>query len=249
MLRDEVFVFECVGNETMKHQASRELFAYWNGLRGARTAPERSDIDPAAIRTILADTFMLDVGARFPLRLAGTRVNALFDAEKKGCSFLDLWRAEERHNVAAVMLAVADGANPVVAGAAAAPRGYGECTFELLFLPLRHFGKTHARILGIVTATTQPSWLGLMPIQPLGLRSLRIIDAREDSGHQPVPFQPIGVQSCVTRPGRALAAGACRLFGVPLVPQVGGAGEAAEIGRLAQGRPSLRLIEGGRQSS
>ncbi len=162
----------------MKHEATRELFRYWNGLRGGRSAPERSDIDPAAIRNVLADTFMLDVdvAGRFPVRLAGTRVNGLFDADQKGRSFLDLWRAEERRNVAAVLLAVADGASPVVAGASAAPRGCDEGRFELLFLPLRHFGKTHARILGLVTPATQPFWLGLLPVGPFALRSLRIID-------------------------------------------------------------------------
>ena len=167
----------------MKQGATRDLFAYWNELRGERTAPERGDIDPAAIRNVLADTFMLDVdlSAGFPFRLAGTRVNGLFDAEQKGNPFVSLWRQEERRNIAAVLLTVADGACPVVAGATAAPNGQAECDFELLFLPLRHHGKTHSRILGLVRASTRPDWLGLLPIGPLALRSLRIVDtARRD---------------------------------------------------------------------
>src|SRR3954454_9451040 len=43
----------------MKHASIRELFAYWNLRRGARLAPDRSDIDPAVIRGVLADTFIL----------------------------------------------------------------------------------------------------------------------------------------------------------------------------------------------
>ena len=165
----------------MKHQATRELYAYWNILRGERTAPQRSEIDPAAIRNVLADTFMLDVDVsrRFPVRLAGTRVNGLFDAEQKGRSFLSLWRGEERRNVAAVLLTVADGACPVVAGAAAAPQGHDECALELLFLPLRHYGKTHSRILGLVKTATSPAWIGLLPVGPLTLRSLRIVEDAE----------------------------------------------------------------------
>ena len=172
----------------MKHQATRELFAYWNGLRGERTAPQRSEIDPAAIRNVLADTFMLDVDVarRFPVRLAGTRVNGLFDADQKGQSFLSLWRAEERRNVAAVLLTVADGACPVVAGAVAAPRGQDECALELLFLPLRHYGKTHSRILGMVKTATTPDWIGLLPVGPLTLRSLRIVETDElEAGRRP----------------------------------------------------------------
>lgn len=165
----------------MKHAATRDLFAYWNALRAGRAAPERGDIDPTAIREVLADTFMLDAdfSSGFPFRLAGTRVNALFDAEQKGHAFLDLWQAVERRNIAAVLMTVSDGACPVVAGATAAPRGQDECAFELLFLPLRHHGKTHSRLLGLVKATTQPAWLGLLPVGPLSLRSLRIVEAPE----------------------------------------------------------------------
>ena len=69
----------------MKHAASRELYAYWEGKRGSRPAPERAEIDPGAIRGALGDTFILalDRGAGHPLRLAGTRVCALFGREIK----------------------------------------------------------------------------------------------------------------------------------------------------------------------
>ena len=51
MLRGEAIV--------MKHAASRELYAYWQEKRGARPAPERTDIEPGAIRAVLADAFIL----------------------------------------------------------------------------------------------------------------------------------------------------------------------------------------------
>ncbi len=165
----------------MKHPATRELFAYWNDLRQGRSAPERGDIDPRAIRDALADTFMLEVDAAggFPFRLAGTRVNGLYDAEQKGRQFLSLWQPAERRNVAAVLMTVADGACPVVAGAIAAPQGQEAAPFELLFLPLRHHGRTHARILGLVRAVEAPAWLGMLPAGLMSLRSLRIVEAHE----------------------------------------------------------------------
>jgi hypothetical protein len=170
----------------MKHQATNELFRYWNELRGERTAPERNEIDPGAIRHVLADTFMLDIDAeqRFPFRLAGTRVNALFDAEQKGRSFLDLWTQDERRNLAGVLMTVADDACPVVAGAVAAPHGHDECPFEVLLLPMRHHGKTHSRILGIIKTVRTPSWLGMLPIGALNLRSLEVAVARHHTGPQ-----------------------------------------------------------------
>ncbi|MFZ0730314.1 MAG: PAS domain-containing protein, partial [Methylovirgula sp.] len=90
----------------MRQAATRELFDYWNRLRGERGAPERSEVDLAAISKLLADTFLLeiDVAHRFPFLMSGSRVNALFCAEQKSRSFLDLWSPRDAHNVAAVLL-------------------------------------------------------------------------------------------------------------------------------------------------
>lgn len=220
----------------MKHQASRDLFAYWNALRGGRAAPDRADIEPTAIRDVLADTFMLDVdpGRDFPIRLAGTRFNGLFDAEQKGRPFLDLWRAEERRNIAAVLSTVADGACPVVAGGVGAPSGHGESgSFEFLFLPLRHHGKTHARILGIVTPAMArgPAWLGLLPPGPMSLRALRIVDDATMEVVEPRPRRIAVGQRLEPMVDETLSPTGSLLFGTA-------AGRAP--------RPALRLIQGGR---
>ena len=78
----------------MQLAVSRELYAYWDTLRAGRSAPERNDIDPGAIRGILADTFVLDFDPKrgFPFRIAGSRANALFLRELRGFPFLQLWR-------------------------------------------------------------------------------------------------------------------------------------------------------------
>lgn len=170
----------------MRQAVTKELFAYWSRLKGARSAPDRADIDPSAIRHLLADAFIIeiDAGLSFPIRLCGTRLNAFWLREQKGRSFLDLWRAEDRRNVAAALLTVIDGVAPIVAGARAASaqgedrgedRGAG-LEFELLLLPLRHFGKTHSRLLGSLCAASQPEWLGKAVARPLELTSLRVID-------------------------------------------------------------------------
>ncbi len=175
----------------MKQAATRELFGYWNSLRGDRAAPERAEIDPAEIRNVLADTFMLevDVEHRFPIRLSGSRINALFCSEKRGHSFLDIWSVAEARKIAAVLLTVIDAARPFVAEAAAAPEGYGEQTVELLFLPLRHGGEFKARILGSLSMIRRPAWLGLLPVEKLALRSLQKVDCSA-AGPDPDPFRP-----------------------------------------------------------
>lgn len=167
----------------MKHPVSRELFAYWDDLRGARAAPERADIDPAAIRSILADTFVLEVtetaggGDRdFPVRLSGTRLNAFFLNELKGTSLLSLWQPDCRAAIADVLACVLDDRAPMVAGIKAAPRDTPPVDLELLVLPLRHHGRTHARILGSLAPSHVPSWLGLLPVERLALISFRKVE-------------------------------------------------------------------------
>jgi len=161
----------------------------------SRGAPERSEIDLAAIRGLLADIFMLEVdaGHRFPFLMSGSRVNALFCAEQKARSFLDLWPRHEVHNIAAVLLTVIDAACPVVAAIDARPEGYANADLEILFLPLRHTGYAQARILGIMTAAAKPSWLGLLAVEQLKLRSLRAIDeTAPPAGGVSGPLQGLG---------------------------------------------------------
>lgn len=166
----------------MKHAVSRELYSYWDGLRQGRSAPERADVDPAAIRNVLSDTFVLsgeatrDV-APFTVRLSGTRLNALFLREMKGTSLLDLWPEADRPAVERICRTVLDDAAPLVAGMRGAPPGHRPVGLEMVLLPLRHHGRTHARILGAISPIEMPPWLGLVPIEHMTLTSLRLIEA------------------------------------------------------------------------
>jgi hypothetical protein len=181
----------------MRTDVSKHLFANWSALKGARAAPNRCDIDPGAIRDILADTFIIEVDAacRFPLRLCGTRLDALWLREQKGRSFVELWRDDDRRNILAALLTVIEGASPVIAGVTAATSGDAPLELELLLLPLRHFGKTHSRVLGSLSAACAPEWLGRRCVDPLKLVSLRVITAETGPGlHRPLaPAAPFRV--------------------------------------------------------
>ena len=164
----------------MKHAVTRELYQYWNLLRNGRSAPERADIDPAAIRGILADTFILETDqaeprSRVPIRLSGTRLNALFLAELKGQSFLGLWTEPDRRRMIRVIADVLGDRSPAILGLRAMPRDGIPIDLEMLLLPLRHRGQTHTRILGAVAPLTIPSWLGLRAVVHFGLQSLRMV--------------------------------------------------------------------------
>ena len=166
----------------MKHAVSRELYAYWDELRAGRAAPERAAIDPAMIRGILADTFILETDhaayeAGFPLRLSGARLNALFTTELKNRPMLGLMRVADRGLLRDIVTGVLDSRNPTLAGLRTAPEGYAAVDYELLLLPLRHGGKTHTRLLGALAPFETPSWLGLVRASPFTLASYRFIDA------------------------------------------------------------------------
>jgi hypothetical protein len=66
------------GAGNMKLDGSIALFQYWDRLRAGRLAPKRTEIEPADIKTLLADTFILEKDARGEavFRLAGTRLCA-----------------------------------------------------------------------------------------------------------------------------------------------------------------------------
>jgi hypothetical protein len=92
----------------MKHPLTRELYDYWNGRRGEEAMPERADIDPAAIRRILADTFVLAVepGQNPRFRVAGTKVCELFGRELRGDDFMGLWGEADARQVREIVAPV-----------------------------------------------------------------------------------------------------------------------------------------------
>jgi hypothetical protein len=159
----------------MKHPSTRELFAYWNERRGSRSAPERGDIEPGAIRRILGDSFILsfEPSIDHPFRLAGTRVCAIFGRELKTEPVVHLWDAADRGQIRDIVTIVADEAIGTVAGATAKTADGSSVELELMLLPLFHHGDLHKRVLGALTPNEIPHWLGRTPVTRLTLGSLR----------------------------------------------------------------------------
>ena len=161
----------------MKHSTTRELYEYWNRVRGGERAPLRSAIEPSDIRRILGEMFILEVLERdsYYVRLAGTRVCALYCREIKGTNLLDLWSGEDRQAMATLSAAVSeDGAAAVVTIMARTARDQ-EVACELILLPLRHGGPKFDRVLGSCAALERPYWLGSEPVISQSIVSLRLI--------------------------------------------------------------------------
>lgn len=161
----------------MKNPSTRLVFDYWDTLRGERSAPERGEIEPGALRHALADTFVLEnepIGPVF--RLAGTRLCALFGSELRSRPFAALWPdVEAQGDMRRLVQTVMDETAGAVAGLAAETQSGASVHLELLLLPLRYRGRTHARVLGALSPALTPDWLGLDMLDSMRMISLRMI--------------------------------------------------------------------------
>ena len=172
----------------MKHPASREFFAYWDGKRGDARAPDRSDIEPNALRERLADIFVLSCEDGYPFRVAGTRVCALFGRDMKDKSFPALFTAPDRREIKEIIAAVADEMLPAIAGVTAATPQGATTHLELLLLPFNARAHTPISLTGLLAPfetfggilgeLSLTSWRYIHPPQeslvPRALRKLRI---------------------------------------------------------------------------
>lgn len=121
----------------MKHPSSREFFAYWDAKRAGGRAPDRSEIEPGAVRALLGDIFVLsyDAALGYPFRVAGTRVCALFGCDLKDRSFSALFALGDRREIEEIIAAVSEEMQAAVAGITATSEDGSTAHLELLLLP------------------------------------------------------------------------------------------------------------------
>jgi len=173
----------------MKHPSVRELYRYWNAQRGLRAAPERSDIEPGAIRRALADTFILaqnvatePAATGHSFRIAGTRLCAAFGRELRGTFFLNLWDQESTRRINDLIGAVTRESVGAVAGARGCSAEGDVLDFELVLLPLHHQSATDARVLGALAPQDLPYWFGMSPVGKLALGTIRYLGHHDTQG-------------------------------------------------------------------
>ena len=176
-------------SRSMKHPSNQRFFAYWNEKRGDGRAPDRSDIQPDAVRELLGDIFVLacDEASRYPFRVAGTRLSALLGCDLKGQSFPGLFEAEGRRDIKDVITAVTEDMLAAVAGITATS-AEGLAHLELLLLPFNHRAHVPLSLTGLLAPFESghsalrdfklTSWRYLHPpterIVPRALRKLKL---------------------------------------------------------------------------
>lgn len=121
----------------MKHPSTREYFAYWDEKRGVARAPDRSEIEPGAVRELLGDIFVLsyDAASGYPFRVAGTRVCALLGSDLKDRSFSALFTPDTRREIEDIIAVVSEEMLAAVAGITATSQAGSTAHLELLLLP------------------------------------------------------------------------------------------------------------------
>ena len=136
----------------MKHPSSREFFTYWDEKRGDARAPDRSEIEPGAVRELLGDIFVLayDSGAGYPFRVAGTRVCALLGRDLKDCSFSALFMPDCRREIEEIVGVVAEEMLAAVAGITATAQDGSPAHLELLLLPFNTRAHTPISLTGLL---------------------------------------------------------------------------------------------------
>ena len=174
----------------MKHPSSREFFAYWDEKRGGARAPDRSEIEPGAVRELLGDIFVLsyDSAAGYPFRVAGTRVCALLGRDLKDRSFSALFVPDGRREIEDIITVVAEEMLAAVAGITATSEDGSPAHLELLLLPFNTRAHTPISLTGLLAPfegehsllrdfkLTSWRYLGHPPqrLVPRALRKLRV---------------------------------------------------------------------------
>src|SRR5690606_4058904 len=134
----------------MQKSSTKTLYDYWNTLRGARSAPDRRDIDPTRIRAALANTFILELNDKheYDFRLAGSHLCSAYCRELKGRSFTQLWDKRDRDALDTLVRAVTEDHAAALVTFQGVTAISTKVAVETLLLPIRHNGSTQTRLLG-----------------------------------------------------------------------------------------------------
>jgi hypothetical protein len=110
------------------------------------------------------------------IRLAGTRICALFGHELKGQRLPDLWLERERSEISRLVGAVTGGMHGLVASVAGETAQGRELDAELLLLPVRPSQGAQCGAIGSFAVAALPAWLGIDHIGALTTKTIRMIE-------------------------------------------------------------------------
>lgn len=157
-----------------------EVEAYWDGLRGARPVPMRSEVDPRGIERALEYAFILERIAPgvARLRIAGSHLTDLMGMEVRGMPITAFFAPEARKTITTMLEDVFSGPN-IGEVTLSADKGIGKPAMDakMLLLPMASDMGDVSRILGCFITNGQ---IGRTPRRfAVTETKLRQIEARE----------------------------------------------------------------------
>lgn len=194
----------------MKQKTLQILYAYWDGLRAGRVAPERLEIDPSRIGSILPEIFLLERvdTANYCYRLAGTRLCEIFGAELRGTNMLDGWSAADRAVLARDLKLTCEQGAATLLTVEASAGSSRRVQLEAILLPLTHTNNMGGRVIGAMSAIASPHWLGHDRLRDKRLVHHELVwpDGRPHSNVEPAgqlaPFLPANHRAAAAKGDR-----------------------------------------------
>jgi hypothetical protein len=138
--------------EHNRSQMVRALHAWWLMHPGRSGIPDRRDLDPAALRTLLPNLFIADIEPqpfRVRYRLVGTEAVRVIGFDITGRYLDELLTAEPEVPWPDYYRIVYDGREPLLGKVTASTRAGGTFTYEFGLFPLAQGGTTVAQVAAI----------------------------------------------------------------------------------------------------
>lgn len=169
----------------MRSKTANEIFEYWTRLCAGRPVPLRRDIQPAEMRTILADVFILQPSddKTTTVRLAGTNICSLMGKELRNTAFENIWLSESRTALHRTITRTTAFKEPHLISATMLTKTERHFNVEVALLPLSSDGHVADRLIGTLVPLDLPSWLNTDDIQGLTIKSICPMTAERDAAH------------------------------------------------------------------
>lgn len=159
----------------MRHTQSRALHTYWQTLRLGSAAPQRNDIAPQDIASLLGHVFILRRidPQHHVFRLAGTHLCQLYQREFRDQNFMSLWRGHDAAHIQTLLESSLAGVSPASVVARATTMDMNQLPLEISFFPLRGPEGLIDRTLGLFQPLDDPELLKGRPVIRTSIREIR----------------------------------------------------------------------------
>ncbi|MCB1473487.1 MAG: PAS domain-containing protein [Rhodobiaceae bacterium] len=162
--------------------ACREVFDYWDRLRGERAAPDRRELEPFDIAPALGDMVLLETaGDDAVFRLAGSRLTLALGRELRGGHLSSLWQEPDQRRLHELLRLACTLPAGVFMDFDMRTVSGRNLDFECVLLPLQLDGPVIRRLIGAVAPVQRPYWLGTDPLEGFALRKAAFFPTRSDA--------------------------------------------------------------------